>query len=150
MPDIEIVGPSGPDNFERGDKALHAVAFYMQGGQVKGIDAEEVLELGDNRVEIFGAALPEGSPIPYLIADLCHLLRRYDFAIDDALNHGVAHFASDVIEQAWEHSEEWDSELQDESNIERAIAVMQTAGVPEYVHQKALRMTGLVPRNEED
>lgn len=149
MPDIEIVGPSGPDNFERGDKALHAVAFYMQGGQVKGIDAEEVLELGDNRIEIFGAQLPEGSPIPYLIADLCHLLHRYGFSIEDAMDHGLAHYASDVIEQAWTHDEEWNDELQSEDNIQRAINVMQTASVPEHVHHKALRMVGLA-RKEED
>lgn len=134
---------AGPDNFERGDKALHATAFYMRGGQLEGIVAEEVLEIGDNAVELFGARLPEGSPIPYLIADLCHLLRRYGFDIDGTLDHAVAHFASDVIEQAWRHNEDWAAQLQDESNVERAITVMQAAGVPERVFEHALRLTGL-------
>ena len=146
MPDITIIDDGdGPDNFERGDKALHAVAFYMQGGRLPNLDADEVLERGEHRVELFGAQLPECSPINYLIADLCHLLRRYDLDIDAALDHAVAHFASDVIEQAWKHDDAWENTLQDLSNLDRAVEVMRAAGVPERVHDYALRLTGLLP-----
>lgn len=166
MDEIHIVGPIGPDNFERGDRALIALAAYNSKGESVDVsEPERILELGEHNglkmlVEGLSKELGEGEvedinpghgeahPVAYLVADLCHLLRRYGFEVEPMLEYGIAHFASDVIEQAWTSDDEWDNLLQTEDNIGRARRVMAAAGVPDRFQNRALKLCGLLPYEE--
>jgi len=122
------------DNFERGDRAERALLAYR----------------GTKDLNPLGEPFPDGYPISDLIADLCHLLARHGLDVQERVMTGLADFGADVIEQAWEHSEDWASELQDASNLQRALSVMQSAGVPEAAHDEALRRVGLLPPLESE
>lgn len=130
------------DNFERGDRALLSMQAYQGAG---GMSEEEGLTGVFTKSE--GGLFPDAYPIGDLIADLCHLARRVDpdINVDGLLRRGLTHYAADVIEQAWENSDGWHNCLQDATNYERAMAVMETAGVPERVREDALRYTGILP-----
>lgn len=141
------------DNFERGDKALKALLAYgIPNDNPEG--DQEVFSalgraLGADEEDLPTEPVAKNYPIGDLIADLLHLNQRYGGSVADIIDRGVAHYAADVIEQAWENSEDWDDTLQSEDNISRAIDVMETAGVPEPYHQHALILTGILS-NEED
>ncbi len=113
-------------NFDRGDRAERAL-------RAVGV------------THVRGDGFADGYPLSDHIADLCHLARRHDLDVRAVVARGVAHFAADVIEQAWQHSEDWAATLQDPANLDRALSVMATAGVPDFVHEEALRYVGLLP-----
>jgi hypothetical protein len=139
MPDdIEANPLDEPNNFERGDRALRAIVAYNNNLPLNIENEAMLIEVGDATV------VTQGSPIAYLIADLCHVMRRHDLQIDEILTGAIEHFGSDVIEQAWLHDDNWDNELQTDANTERARQVMATAGVPSQYHDGALRKSGLL------
>lgn len=144
--EIEFTAPMGPDNFERGDRALKALAAYSSNLPLHIENEQELVETGKHAFN-FAGMLPtpiEGSPISYLIADLCHVMRRHDLQVDEIVTNAIEHFGSDVIEQAWENDKEWHSHLQDESNLDRAKQVMEAAGVPEQYHDGAMKKSGIL------
>jgi hypothetical protein len=120
------------DNFQRGDRA--AAALSATGYE------DPAVTIADSTAFASG----EAYPISDLIADLCHLARRVGVSdLMELVDHGVAQYASDCVEQAWENSEDWDSCLQSEDNVARALTVLRIAGVPERLDAKVLRMLGL-------
>lgn len=136
------------NNFERGDRALAAMEAYRVAGGFS--EAEGLLGISKTKMLGLDVEFMKGYPFGDLIADLCHLMRRHDIAVDEMVSHGIEHFGADVIEQAWENNEEWDSELQNEDNEERAIEVMNAAGVPEAFQDAALKKVGLRPYEEKE
>lgn len=142
------------DNFKRGDRGEAVMRYYTDPDGLKGGSADSPMKGEPWDLSPIGGSsehhFPDGYPVSDMIADVCHALRRHDIDIDQVLHKAVAQFAADVIEQAWENSEEWDDHMQDESNIERAVTVMEAAGVPEWARQEALVLTGLIPPEGED
>jgi hypothetical protein len=143
MDDIIIVGPSGTDNFERGDRALKALFAYRENPDIDLPSAEELAEAGAHTI------IREGSGIAYLIADLMHVAQRVGVAVPAILAEGMEHYGCDCIEQAWENSEEWANNLQDESNLERAEAVLETAGVPTAFWRACMVKTGFIAPDDD-
>ena len=113
-------------NFDRGDRAETAL---------------RAIGVTDHRGDEFA----DGYPLSDHIADLCHLARRNDLDVTTVVTRGIVHFGADVIEQAWQHSSDWAPTLQDPANLDRALTVMATAGVPDVAHEEALRYVGLLP-----
>lgn len=123
------------DNFQRGDRAEQAMVAYQQAG---GFTTAEGM---------IGVATPvfeHGYPFGDLIADLCHLMKRHDVNPMDMVGTGIEHWGADIVEQAWENSDDWDNCLQDESNAERAIEVLNVNGVPEQYHEAVLVKVGII------
>ena len=114
------------DNFTRGDKALAAITSQYEDPNTT--DAEPV----------------PGYPISDMIADTFHLIRRLELDIPTLIHEAFTHYGADVVEQAWEHSDDWHEELQDESNQARAVAVLRTAGVPIELDYAVMVKVGMV------
>lgn len=132
MPDITIIDDgSGPDNFDRGDRAFKAL---KRGGYVP-----------DDAAEVPQDWVAENYQIPDLICDLLHLARRSGGEVADTIARAVGHYGSDCVEQAWQNDEGWANCLQDAANMERAERVLEVCGVPEEYHQRVYRMVGLLP-----
>lgn len=132
------------NNFQRGDTAERALNHigYPPPSETKG----NKLPLPDGGEKITA----EGYGVSDLVADLCHLLQRHDIDIEDTISAGITHYAADVIEQAFQNSEDWSDILQDEENLDRARMVMRSAGVPEQFEKPALVFVGLLPPELED
>lgn len=145
MPDVTIIGGTGgPDNFARGDRALKALVTYTANpADIDISDEAQITETGDHVVIV------PGSTIAYLVADLCHVMRRVDVTVGETIASAMQHFGSDVLEQAWEHNEGWNNQLQHADNIPLAREVMTAAGVPDEAHDGALRLSGLLPPCDE-
>jgi len=140
MADITIVDDgSGPNNFDRGDKALRALE--AAGYERLEDTLDYTIPTPDGR-EVPGTP---GYPIGDLIADLYHLAQRHELDMTELIHMGACHYASDVIEQAWKNDDRWESCLQHEANIPRATEVMRAAGVDEAIFDRALQYVGLLP-----
>lgn len=126
------------NNFERGDKALQALTAvgYRNPSETEGI----TLPMPSGK-EVLGS---EGYPIADLIADLLHLAQRNGFDVAALLSEGMEHYGADCIEQAWEHSDNWDNTLQSKENIPRAESVLRSAGVPDVFDQAIFAKVGLM------
>jgi len=124
-------------NFERGDRALEAIRSQYEdptgtiGNKVPTPDGGEVVAF-------------EGYPISDMLADTMHLIRRLELDIPTLLREAWEHYGADVVEQAWEHSDDWHDELQHESNQARAVAVLRTAGVPIDLDYAVMVKVGMV------
>jgi len=129
------------DNFERGDRAMVAMKAYGNGG---GFSEEEGV-IGINEVEIMGVPVTfaRGYPFGDLIADMCHLMARLDIEPMAMIENGIEHYGADLIEQAWFNSDDWHDTMQDESNIGRAIEILNINHVPIEYHDGILVKVGL-------
>lgn len=140
MPEITIIDDGdGPDNFDRGDKALLALkaAGYVP-ADATGVPSNWIVE---------------NYQISDLICDLLHLARRHGSEVGDMIDEGLGHFGSDCVEQAWKNDDGWDNCLQTADNLPRAEQILRANGVPEEHFDRVYRMTGLLPplpRDEED
>jgi hypothetical protein len=125
-------------NFDRGDRALQALAAadYRDPAETVGMK----LPTPDGGE----APGPEGYPISDLIADLAHLAQRNGFDFQKLIDEAWSHYGADVVEQAWENSDDWHDTLQDESNQARACAVLRTAGVPMQFDHEVMVKVGIV------
>jgi len=126
------------DNFQRGDRALHA----LQAAEYNDPESTKGIELPTPTGEMVPG--PEGYPISDLIADLCHLARRYDFDFMQLIEMGIKHYGSDCVEQAFHADEDWGPVL-DERAQERATQVLRINGVPERYDLEIFVMVGILP-----
>ncbi len=127
------------DNFTRGDRALEALKGYRLHHRLDGsaMSDKQIVTGSDDEDSTFG-----GYPLSDLLADMMHLAQRYNVDIHGVIWNGAAQFGADVIEQAWEHGDDWEPTLQDPANIPHAIEVLEITGVPEFAHVEAMRLVG--------
>jgi hypothetical protein len=125
------------DNFKRGDRA--AAALSATGYE------DPAVTITESTPTPSGARSPGTAyPISDLIADLCHLARRVGVSdLVELVEHGVAQYGGDCVEQAWENDEDFDNLLQTEDSVARALTILRIAGVPKRFDAKVLRMLGL-------
>ena len=74
---------------------------------------------------------PQGYPISDLIADLFHLAAQNGLEIEPLVTSAMEHFGCDIVEQAWEHNDDWHPEMQHEDNIVRTKDMLHMHGIPE-------------------
>lgn len=133
-----------PDNFERGDRAMRAMEAYRGAGGAS--DEEGVLGLEGS--EEFGWI--KGYPIGDLFADLLHLCARYDVDGPAMMAQGMEHYGADLIEQAWEHSDDWDDTMQSPANLTRAQDILEINNVPLVFWGDIMVKVGLVSPDDRD
>jgi len=149
-------GGESPDNFERGDRALHALAFYMRGGVLEGFVPEEVVEVGEGAIPVprpdgTMATLPEAAPVSYLIADLLHLVTRYGLDPMEKINEGIEHWGADILEQSFSNdAERWTEIMQEDENLDVAEDVLRINRVPRMYWASIMVKTGMISLDQKD
>lgn len=139
------------DNFQRGDRALEALAVYRDEPLENTL--EVVLPTPDGG-EVRSPEL-DGYVISDLIADLLHVAARFGINPMDKIDQGIQHFGADCIEQAWEadaenENAEWSDMLQAKSNIEHAAKILAINGVPEEYYNDIFVKVGILAPDERE
>ena len=135
------------DNFERSNRALEAL---QSTGHYEDIEdtLDIVLPTPDGEHE--RVAVLDGYPISDMMCDLMHLAARFGIDPMDKINEAIGHYGSELIEQAWEHSDDWDDTLQSQGNIIRATEILNINHVPIEHHDGIFIKVGLLPLRGDD
>lgn len=69
-------------------------------------------------------------PISDLIADLFHLAAQNQVPIAPLIEQAMEHFGCDIVEQAWENDDEWNSHMQHRDNLGRVNNMLSMHNIP--------------------